>query len=130
MEKYKGILPYDVLYVITKGKTCELCVSDKSLGNYLKFSDFLSDNLKANTHYCYVIHSELYDGGLFVLSGGFKFPKMDEDSKEILYNHLIHFFLTNYSATQESDAINFVNISFHPYDIIMMLKDLKSTVGL
>jgi hypothetical protein len=127
MEKYKGILPDDVLHIITKGKTCELCVQDKNLSNYLKFSDFITDSLVTDINYCYVIHCELYDGGLFVSSGGFKLRNMDEDDKEMIYNHLIHAFLSSYSG---NDPVNMVNVSFHPYDIIMMLKDLKSTVGL
>lgn len=127
MENYNGIVPDDVLHVITKDKTCELCVTDKNLSNYLKFSDFLTLNLRADLHYCYVIHCLLHDGGLFVLSGGFKLRKMDEDDLEMIYLHLIHAFLNSYSGI---DTINFVNVSFHPYDGILRLKELKSKVGL
>jgi hypothetical protein len=127
MEKYKGIVPDDILHVITKGKTCELCVMDKNLSNYMKFSDFLIANLRADLHYCYVVHCELDDGGLFVLSGGFKFPNMDEDDIEMIYNHLINNFLNNYS---ENNTVNFVNVSFHPYNSIVLLKGIKSDIGL
>jgi hypothetical protein len=127
MEKYKGIVPDDVLHVIIKGKTYELCVQDKNFSYYIKFSDFIISNLITGLHYCYVIHCELHDGGLFVLSGGFKYPNMDEDDIEMVYNHLINSFLNSYNS---SDTVNFVNVSFYPYNSILILKEFKSKVGL
>src|ERR1700738_1596379 len=123
MENFKGIVPDNALHVITKGITCELCVQDKTLSNYLKFSDFITLNLQANINYCYVIHCLLQDGGLFVLSGGFRFSELDEDDVEFLYNHLIQNFLSSYSG---NDIVNFVNVSFHPNNSIVKLKGLKS----
>jgi hypothetical protein len=127
MEKYKNIVPDDVFHVIPKGITYELCVGEKNVANFTKFSGFLVDNISADLHYCYVVHFELHDGGIFTCNGGFKFQNLDFDTPEGFYNYLIDSHLNGYSA---SDPVNYINISFHPYDTIMRLKELKSKVGL
>jgi hypothetical protein len=127
MENYKNILPDDLFHVITKGVTYELCVAEKNVTNFTKFSDYLTDNISVDVHYCFVIHCELQDGGLFVSTGGFNFCKMDYNDAEILYNTLIDSFHNTYSG---NDIVNYVNVSFHPYNTIIKLKEFKSNIGL
>jgi hypothetical protein len=105
-----------------------LSVANKNLSNYTSFSDFISNNLAVNTDYFYVIYYESdYDQGLFVLTGGFKLCKMDFYNIEMVYNHLIESFNNSYSG---HDVVNSINVSFHPYNIILLFKEYKSKMGL
>jgi hypothetical protein len=49
----------------------------------------------------------------------------------MIYNHLINSFLNSYNNNSVSqDTINFVNVSFHPYNSVLILKELKSKISL
>jgi hypothetical protein len=128
MEKYKNILPENVFHVITKGKTCELCVTNNNISNYTNFSNFVSDNLIVDVNYFYVIYYKSdCDGGLFVLTGGFKLCEMDFYDIEMVYNHLIESFNNSYNG---HDRVNSINVSFHPYNAILLFKEYKSKIGI
>lgn len=64
---------------------------------------------------------------LFVSSGGFQLSNMDFNKIEMIYSHLINSFLNSYSA---NEIINYVNVSFHTYNSIIILKELISKIGL
>lgn len=127
MNKYKNILPGDTFHIITKGITCEICVTDNNVANFTKFSDFLQDNLIVDVHYCYAIHCILHDDCLFILTGGFKLRNSDLNDIEMLYNNLISSFIKSYSG---KEIVNYINVSFHPYNSIIMFKYFKSKLGL